>query len=114
MSDQVNENWWITPAEAMVRPPSPGSLAAELLSHGTMKVEYYAPVGRDVQTPHTQDELYVIVRGNGWFVNGERRHEFAVGDVLFIPAGIEHRFEDFSDDFATWVIFYGPEGGERR
>ena len=34
------------------------------------------------------------------------------GQVLFVPAGIEHRFEDFSDDFSTWVIFYGPAGGE--
>jgi len=32
--------------------------------------------------------------------------------MLFVPAGVEHRFENFSDDFATWVIFYGPEGGE--
>jgi len=34
------------------------------------------------------------------------------GDLLFVPAGIVHRFEDFTDDFATWVMFYGPEGGE--
>jgi hypothetical protein len=32
--------------------------------------------------------------------------------VLFVPAGHEHRFEDFTPDFATWVIFYGPDGGE--
>jgi hypothetical protein len=32
--------------------------------------------------------------------------------MLFVPAGIEHRFYDFSDDFCTWVMFYGPEGGE--
>jgi len=35
------------------------------------------------------------------------------GDVIFAPAGIEHRFENFSDDFVTWVIFYGPVGGEK-
>jgi hypothetical protein len=34
------------------------------------------------------------------------------GELLFVPAGVVHRFEDFSDDFATWVMFYGPEGGE--
>ncbi len=113
MSDQSDNDWWITPAEAMTQPLSPGSLAAELLAHGTMKVEYYAPVGRDTQTPHTQDELYIIVRGGGWFVNGGRRHPFVAGDVLFVPAGIEHRFEEFSDDFGTWVIFYGPVGGEK-
>jgi uncharacterized RmlC-like cupin family protein len=36
------------------------------------------------------------------------------GDVLFVRAGVKHKFENFSDDFATWVIFYGPEGGERK
>lgn len=34
------------------------------------------------------------------------------GDLLFVPAGVEHRFGPFTDDFATWVLFYGPEGGE--
>jgi uncharacterized protein YjlB len=38
---------------------------------------------------------------------------FEKGDFLFAPAGVKHRFEDFSDDFLTWVIFYGPEGGEK-
>ena len=56
--------------------------------------------------------VYVIARGTGWFVNGEARHRFAPDDVLFVPAGIVHRFEEFSNDFAVWVFFYGPEGGE--
>jgi mannose-6-phosphate isomerase-like protein (cupin superfamily) len=42
-----------------------------------------------------------------------RRETFGPGDFLFAPAGVEHRFEDFSKDFATWVLFYGPEGGEQ-
>jgi hypothetical protein len=29
-----------------------------------------------------------------------------------VAAGIEHRFEDFSEDLAVWVVFYGPTGGE--
>jgi mannose-6-phosphate isomerase-like protein (cupin superfamily) len=76
-------------------------------------VKYYAPRGRDEQTPHTRDELYFVARGRGTFVNGNEEHPFGVGDVLFVPAGVEHRFENFTDDFGTWVIFYGPEGGER-
>ena len=44
----------------------------------------------------------------------ERRRSTSVpaGEALFVPAGVEHRFEDFTPDFATWVFFYGPEGGE--
>jgi mannose-6-phosphate isomerase-like protein (cupin superfamily) len=37
---------------------------------------------------------------------------FQQGDILFVPAGSVHRFINFTADFATWVIFYGPEGGE--
>ncbi len=77
-----------------------------------MRLEYYAPIEHDDQTPHTRDELYVIARGVGWFVNGERRHPFSVGDVLFVPAGIVHRFDAFSEDIGVWVMFYGPKGGE--
>lgn len=84
----------------------------ELFQHGTLAVEYYAPEGVDLQTPHTRDEVYVIVSGTGTFVNGDRRHLFVPGQVLFAPAGVPHRFEDFTPDFATWVFFYGPEGGE--
>jgi mannose-6-phosphate isomerase-like protein (cupin superfamily) len=39
--------------------------------------------------------------------------KFRAGDLLFVPAGETHRFETFSGDFTAWVIFYGPEGGER-
>jgi len=31
-----------------------------------------------------------------------------------VAAGVTHRFEEFSDDFGAWVMFYGPEGGERE
>ena len=39
---------------------------------------------------------------------------FGPGDCLFAAAGEVHRFEQFSDDLAVWVFFYGPEGGEIR
>ena len=81
--------------------------------HGSLSVELYAPRGVDAQTPHRRDEVYVVVRGEGWFVNGPDRHRFGPGDLLFVAAGVEHRFEDFTDDLAVWVVFYGPDGGER-
>ena len=68
--------------------------------------------GLDDQQPHSQDELYVVTGGSGTFVCGGERVAFGQGDVLFAAAGVEHRFEDFGDDFETWVVFYGAEGGE--
>ena len=104
----------VTLDEAMERLPGPGGERfAEVLRHGTLSVEVYAPRGRDTQQPHTRDELYVVMRGSGEFVNGGTRERFAPGDVLFVPAGVVHRFEEFTDDLVVWVVFYGPEGGER-
>jgi mannose-6-phosphate isomerase-like protein (cupin superfamily) len=85
---------------------------AILFQHGSMKVEWYKPDKMDKQAPHRQDELYVIASGSGTFYNDGERIAFNTGDVLFVPAGKDHRFEAFTDDFATWVIFYGPDGGE--
>jgi mannose-6-phosphate isomerase-like protein (cupin superfamily) len=103
----------VTVAEALERLPGPGGARfAEVLEHGSLVVEIYAPRGTDPQTPHTRDEVYVVVKGTGEFVNGPDRRSFGPGDVLFVPAGVEHRFERFTDDLIVWVIFYGPEGGE--
>lgn len=86
----------------------------EVFSHGSLVVELYAPRGHDLQAAHARDEVYVIVAGTGkFFCNGETR-DFGPGELLFVPAGMDHRFLDFSDDFATWVIFYGPDGGEAQ
>lgn len=83
-----------------------------LMKHGSMSVEYYVPQNIDLQTPHRQDEIYVIASGRTTFFRNGERVECKTGDVLFVPAQMEHRFENFSNDFATWVIFYGKDGGE--
>lgn len=88
-------------------------LFAKVMEHGSMSVEIYRPQKTDLQTPHKQDELYVVMSGSGEFLNDGKRNSFGAGDVLFVLAGIEHRFENFTDDFVTWVIFYGPDGGEK-
>jgi mannose-6-phosphate isomerase-like protein (cupin superfamily) len=93
--------------------PTPaGARSASLFRHGTLEVKLYAPRGTDPQTPHTRDEVYVVASGSGTFLNGTERHPFGPGDLLFVAAGVEHRFEQFTDDLAVWVMFYGPEGGE--
>lgn len=87
-------------------------LYVELFKHGTLSVELYRPEKIDLQEPHTRDEFYVIATGAGEFNLEGRRIQFKPGDFLFVEAGKEHRFENFSDDFSTWVFFFGPEGGE--
>jgi mannose-6-phosphate isomerase-like protein (cupin superfamily) len=110
----------VTPAELLARLPGKaterwpdGERFAQALAHGSMSVELYAPVGTDPQSPHSQDELYFVISGAGEFVLEDIRMSFAPGTALFVPAGKAHRFENFTLDFATWVVFWGPQGGER-
>ena len=93
-------------------PPPPGNLAVPIFAHGSLAVEMYQPSGTDAQQPHDRDEVYLVARGSGLFFDGETRHEVAAGSFIFVAAGQVHRFENFSSDFAVWVLFYGPAGGE--
>ena len=103
----------ITLHEALASLPDPEiTQFAEVFKHGSLVVEIYAPVEVDKQQPHQRDEVYIVARGHGEFLNDGVRQTVRPGDFLFVPAFVEHRFENFSDDFVVWVLFYGPEGGE--
>ncbi len=111
----MNEGFHKTVEEGLASLPGPaGEWFITLFEHGSLDVELYAPRGIDDQSPHLRDEVYIVVSGKGYFVNGPHRHSFGPGDFLFVPAGVIHRFEDFSDDLLVWVLFYGPTGGENH
>ena len=93
-------------------PGPPGERATLVLKRGTCDVKLALPIPPNEQAPHTQDELYVIVRGQGVLLHAGKRDAFETGDLIFVAAGIEHRFESFTEDFAIWRIFYGVQGGE--
>lgn len=76
-----------------------------IFRRGGLELEYYKPIGHDPQKPHTRDEIYFVISGSGWFVQGEQRRPFGPGEVLYVPAQAPHRFEAFTQDFATWAIF---------
>ncbi|HXJ92790.1 MAG TPA: cupin domain-containing protein [Terriglobia bacterium] len=90
----------------------PGEHAASVFRRGPLDVALSLPVSPRQQTPHAQDEIYFIIRGRGVLIHNGKRDPFASGDLLFVAAGIEHQFEDVSEDFAIWRVFYGPQGGE--
>ena len=61
--DDTGGPWRVTPAgAAALVPTAEGRRDVPVLAHGTLVVEYYAPRGRDLQQPHTRDEVYVV-----WF-----------------------------------------------
>ena len=83
-----------------------------LMRHGTMRVMPHRPTMPNLQTPHSQDELYLIVRGTGRFTKNGETAAVGAGDALFVEAGAEHHFDEIDDDFWLWIVFWGPEGGE--
>ncbi len=84
-----------------------------VFAHGTLSVELYKPDTIDKQNPHERDEVYVIASGAGKFVLEEEVAPVKTGDFLFVPAGAYHKFIEFTEDFSTWVLFYGPKEGEK-
>ncbi len=100
-------------AEAQASIPGPGGeRAASVLRRGTLDVVLGLPVAPNQQTPHAQDEIYVVVRGRGVLIHDGKRDSFQSGDLLFVAAGCEHHYDDFTENLALWRIFYGPDGGE--
>jgi mannose-6-phosphate isomerase-like protein (cupin superfamily) len=83
----------------------------ELFKRGELSVELFAPREVDTQGPHEQDEIYIVAAGAGVFRRDAERVPFKPGDFLFVAAGVPHAFEEFTNDFKTWVIFFGPKGG---
>lgn len=108
ISPQLPANWSINVKEALnkLTAHSEGKPFVTLLENNEMYVEIYQPNKIDLQTPHDQDEIYVVISGSGMFYNNGERKAFQAGDLIFVPAGIEHRFENFTEDFKTWVVFY--------
>ena len=92
-----------------------------------MEVRWFRPKTDVQHQPHDRDELYVVVSGTAQFrrangtgpfdesevsVLGQEVVPVEPGDVLFVPAGVYHDFDQTSPEFAVWAVFYGPEGGE--
>lgn len=102
----------MTPAAALAALGQARKNSAGMFRHGTLEVEIFQPAGIDTQAPHRRDELCMVIAGQGYFVCGDTRRAFGPGELLFVPAGTPHHFEDFSRDFSAWVMYYGPNGGE--
>jgi mannose-6-phosphate isomerase-like protein (cupin superfamily) len=79
------------------------------LSVGT----YCIPAGGlDDQSPHTEDEIYVVTAGRARIVTPDGAAEVGPGSVIFVPAGEEHRFDEVTEDLTLLVVF-GPAYGSR-
>lgn len=65
--------------------------------------------GSDDQSPHSEDEIYVVTSGSARLMAGDTVADVAPGSVVYVAAGEEHRFVDIADDFAVLVLFAPAE-----
>jgi mannose-6-phosphate isomerase-like protein (cupin superfamily) len=108
-----------TPSDLIKKLPLPatpkwpeGVWDVDAFKNGSMTLILYCPHGKDYQTAHEQDELYFVVKGSGTLIKEKEKITFTTGDALFVPAGVDHRFENFTEDLTVWAVFWGPKGGE--
>ena len=92
------------------------------LSTGDLSLGTYCiPAGGlDDQTPHTEDEIYVVRSGRATLKTGTSTAEASTpeistaevgpGSVIFVPAGETHTFTDVTEDLALLVFFAPPYG----
>jgi mannose-6-phosphate isomerase-like protein (cupin superfamily) len=95
-------------AEALALPRTPGR-SAEVFVDGDLEIRFAAKPTNGPQTPHLKDEVYFVARGRARYRVEDRVSDVGTGDVLFAAAHAPHGFEDPSEDFCVWVIFYGPQ-----
>ena len=85
----------------------------EAFKHGSMSLTYFAPEGTDYQTPHSQDEWYFVLEGSGTIEIEGVEYSFSQGSAIFVAAGQNHKFLGNVSGIKMWVVFYGPNGGEK-
>jgi mannose-6-phosphate isomerase-like protein (cupin superfamily) len=88
-----------------------GKRYTEFLRVSTMSAGVYTlPAGGvDIQQPHTEDEIYYVIRGRGWFRHGTVEQPAEPGEVLFVPAKEAHHFHSITEELVLLVVFSPPE-----
>jgi quercetin dioxygenase-like cupin family protein len=88
-----------------------GKLYREFLRVPAMSAGLYVlPAGStDPQRPHSENEMYYVVRGRARFKAGTEDREVSVGSVIFVAAEVDHRFYDVTEELAVLVVFAPAE-----
>ena len=90
---------------------SAGTPYYEFIRSGSLSVGLYVLEAGDVdgQSPHREDEVYVVLAGRSRFTAGEESRDVSRGDVIFVAAGVPHHFHDVTERLELIVVFAPPE-----
>jgi len=100
-------------AEAEQHRQQSGKRYLEFLRVAAMSAGVYVlPAGSaDAQSPHKQDEMYYVVRGRARMQAGSEDQAVSEGSIIFVAAGVEHRFYDITDEVMV-LVFFAPAENE--
>ena len=97
-------------AEVFAAQRKSGTPWQQILDEPTLAVGLYAlpQGGKDRQTAHRRDEVYHVISGTAMLrVDGPEGGEYKVspGSVIFVKAGVDHRFHDIEEELRVLVFF---------
>jgi mannose-6-phosphate isomerase-like protein (cupin superfamily) len=100
--------------DVLARREAAGRPYLEFISVPDLSVGLYvlAPGEPDLQQPHTEDEVYYVVSGRARITVGDEVRDVQTGSVVFVAAGIPHRFHDIAEQLTLLVVF-GPAESSR-
>ena len=100
--------------DVVARRADAGAPYLEFISVPDLSVGLYVlgPGQPDLQRPHTEDEVYYVVAGSGQISVGDEVRDVQAGSIVFVPAGVAHRFHDITQELTLLVVF-GPAEGSR-
>lgn len=97
-------------AEIVKAHDSTGELYYEFIRSESLSVGLYVlPASLpDPQAPHTEDEVYYVIKGRGIIRVGDEDRPVAEGSVVYVGRGVEHRFHSITKDLTILVCFAPP------
>jgi mannose-6-phosphate isomerase-like protein (cupin superfamily) len=95
-------------SSALALPRTPGR-STEVFVDGDLELRFSARPTNGPQVPHQRDEMYFIAAGTARYHVEDTVTPVGPGDVVFCAAHVAHGFEDPSENFSVWVLFYGPQ-----
>jgi mannose-6-phosphate isomerase-like protein (cupin superfamily) len=63
------------------------------------------PGEEDTQEPHSADELYYVIEGSGLMELGSSKKPVKKGSIIFVPAGLRHKFFGNKEDLVVLYMF---------
>ena len=92
-----------------------GGMYLEFLKHDSISMGLYELTsgGADPQLPHTEDEVYVVQSGAAMIRVGDEDRAVGSGSIVFVAAGVPHRFHSITEDLSVLVLFAPAEYSRR-